>query len=150
MGTAACSREVAAPPHAVERSRVSMGSQLRLVAWTTDDGAAIETFEHIFREFDRLESLLSVWKDGSDVVRLNQAAGVAPVAVSRDTLDVLEAAHEASVWTSGKFDITFGALADIWKFDHDQDNSIPNRSEIETRLALVNYEEWTSQPDIFA
>ena len=43
----------------------------------------------MFREFDRLESLLSVWKDGSDVVRLNKAAGIAPVKVSRDTIEVL-------------------------------------------------------------
>jgi FAD:protein FMN transferase len=125
----------------VERSRVAMGSQLRLVAWTGDETAAVDTFEHIFREFDRLEALLSVWKDGSDVVRLNQAAGAAPIAVSRDTIDVLDAAHEASVWTGGKFDITFGALADIWKFDHDQDNVVPDRAAIEKRLPLINFEE---------
>lgn len=136
----ACHREPVAR-HAVERSRVSMGSQLRLVAWTTDEAAALDTFEHIFREFDRLENLLSVWKDGSDVVRLNKNAGMAPVAVSRETIEVLEQAHEASVWTGGKFDITFGALADIWKFDHDQDNSVPDRAAIDRRLPLVNYEE---------
>ena len=137
----ACGREPAATLHSVERSRVAMGSQLRLVAWTRDETTAVDTFEHIFREFDRLEALLSVWKDGSDVVRLNQAAGVGPVAVSRETIDVLDAAREASVWTGGKFDITFGALADIWKFDHDQDNSIPDRAAIDTRLPLVNFEE---------
>jgi thiamine biosynthesis lipoprotein len=81
----------------------------------------------VFREFDRLEALMSVWKDGSDVVRLNKSAGVGPVHVSPETLEVLEIAHDASVQTNGKFDITFGALADIWKFDHDQDNSIPDR-----------------------
>ena len=118
-----------------------MGSQLRLVAWTGDETTAVNTFEQVFREFDRLESLLSVWKDASDVVRLNQAAGVAPVAVSRETIAVLETAHEASMWTGGKFDITFGALAEIWKFDHDQDNSIPDRAAIEKRLPLVNFEE---------
>lgn len=118
-----------------------MGSQLRLVAWTRDEAAAVDTFEYIFREFDRLEALLSVWKEGSDVLRLNQAAGVAPVPVSRDTIEVLEQAHEASVWTGGKFDVTFGALADIWKFDHDQDNVVPSRAAIEQRLPLINYDE---------
>ncbi|HEX8027568.1 MAG TPA: FAD:protein FMN transferase [Vicinamibacterales bacterium] len=136
-----CANRPTSPPHAVEQSRVSMGSQLRLVAWSTDEAAAAETFESIFKEFDRLEALLSVWKDNSDVVRLNKNAGVAPVVVSRDTLDVLDAAHEASVWTNGKFDITFGALADVWKFDHDQDNTIPARAAIELRLPLVNYED---------
>jgi FAD:protein FMN transferase len=138
LATAACATEqIAARP--VERSRVAMGSQLRLVAWTTDEAAALDTFEHIFREFDRLDNLLSVWKDGSDVVRVNVNAGVAPVAVSRDTIEVLEAAHEASVITGGKFDITFGALSDIWRFDHDQDNVIPERRLIEPRLKHIDY-----------
>jgi thiamine biosynthesis lipoprotein len=143
IATTACSTPPTPPPQPrlIERSRESMGSQIRIAAWTTDEAAAVDTYEHIFREFDRLEALLSVWKDGSDVVRLNQAAGKTPVPVSRDTLDVLDAAHEASAWTGGKFDITFGALADIWKFDHDQDNTIPDRAAIEKRLPLVNFEE---------
>ena len=119
-----------AQPQLVERSRVSMGSQLKLSAWTTDESRAIDAFEHVFREFDRLESLLSVWKDESDVVRMNKNAGISPVKVSRETLEVLAIARQASELTRGKFDITFGALSDIWRFDHDQDNVVPDRSLI--------------------
>lgn len=125
--------------HLIERSRLSMGSQLRLAAWTADDPRALAVFEDVFREFDRLESLLSVWRDGSDVLRMNAAAGDHPVPVSADTRAVLLAARQASEWTNGKFDITFGALADIWKFDHDQDNSIPDQAAIRARLPLVDF-----------
>ncbi|MEO7133155.1 MAG: FAD:protein FMN transferase [Vicinamibacterales bacterium] len=127
------------PPRLIERSRVSMGSQLKLSAWTTDEARAVDTFEHVFREFDRLENLLSVWKDGSDVVRINNSAGVAPVVVGQDTILVLREAAEVSVLTGGKFDITFGALSDIWRFDHDQDNVVPDRQLIETRLTRIDY-----------
>jgi FAD:protein FMN transferase len=123
----------------IERSRVSMGSQLKLSAWTTDEARAVEAFDHVFREFDRLEDLLSVWKDESDVVRMNKSAGIAPVKVSRETLAVLAIAQQASELTRGKFDITFGALSDIWRFDHDQDNVIPDRSLIEARLKRIDY-----------
>ena len=116
-----------------------MGSQLTLSAWGTDEAKAIETFERVFTEFDRLENLLSVWKDGSDVVRMNRNAGVTPVAVSDDTITVLREAAEGSVLTRGKFDITFGALSDIWRFDHDQDNIVPDRQLIETRLTRIDY-----------
>jgi len=133
--------ESPAAPRLVERSRMAMGSTLRLAAWTTSEHETETAFEHVFREFDRLEALLSVWKDDSDVVRLNKNAGIGPVHVSPETIEVLELAHDASVQTNGKFDITFGALADIWKFDHDQDNSIPTRDAIDKRLPLVNYDE---------
>jgi thiamine biosynthesis lipoprotein len=73
------------------------------------------------------------------VVRLNQAAGRQPVAVSNETLEVLMAARMGGERTGGKFDITFGALADIWKFDHDQDNTVPNRKAIEARLPFVDF-----------
>ena len=116
-----------------------MGSQLQLSAWTTDEKRAFEVFDQVHREFDRLENLLSVWKDGSDVVRINNNAGITPVKVSRETLEVLTAARQASELTRGKFDITFGALSDIWRFDHDQDNVIPDRSLIETRLKRIDY-----------
>jgi thiamine biosynthesis lipoprotein len=138
LGLAGCGAPAAAP-HAVERSRLSMGSLLKVSAWTTDEAAAVAAIEQVFREFDRLESLLSVWRPGSDVIRINEAAGRRPVAVSRDTLAVLEAAAQASEWTGGKFDITFGALAEVWKFDHDQDNTVPDRRAIEARLPLVDY-----------
>jgi FAD:protein FMN transferase len=127
------------PPQLVERARLAMGSQLTLSAWASDRRRALDSFEQVFREFDRLESLLSVWKDGSDVVRINRNAGVAPVTVSQDTIAVLRHAADASELTRGKFDITFGALTDIWRFDHDQDNVVPNRELIEARLTRVDY-----------
>jgi len=116
-----------------------MGSQLRVGAWTTEEARAVEAIEGIFKEFDRLEGLLSVWKDGSDVIRINKNAGLAPVRVSDDTIAVLQQAAEISELTRGKFDITFGALSDIWRFDHDQDNLVPDRQLIEIRLPRIDF-----------
>lgn len=116
-----------------------MGSLLTLTAWTTDTPAAHRAFAEVFAEFDRLDALLSVWKPGSDVLRLNAAAGQGPVAVRHETREVLHAAARVSEWTAGKFDATFGALAEIWKFDHDQDNRVPAAAEIAARLPRVDY-----------
>ena len=60
-----------------------MGSPLQLTAWTRDEPGAVAAFEAVFAEFDRLDRLMSVWKEGSDVTRLNAAAGQAPVAGER-------------------------------------------------------------------
>lgn len=117
-----------------------MGSELRLTAWTVDDVAARAAFDGVFKEFDRLESLMSVWRPGSEVLRMNAAAGEHAVAVGPETREALTIAHQVSEWTNGTFDVTFGALADIWKFDHqDQDNTVPDEAAIAKRLPLVDY-----------
>jgi len=116
-----------------------MGSELRLTAWTADEAAAALAFDAVFQEFDRLERLMSVWIDGSDIVRLNAAAGEHPVPVSPEVREVLLISHQVSDWTGGKFDVTFGALSDLWKFDHDQDDTIPDRTEVSRRLPLIDY-----------
>ena len=133
----------ATPPAAaqVERARLAMGSELKLTAWTSDEPTALAAFEEVFTEFDRLESLLSVWREGSDLQRLNAAAGLHPVPVSAETIEVLGIARQVGDWTEGKFDVTFAALSDLWKFDHDQDNSIPSRADIQQRLPFIDYQQ---------
>jgi thiamine biosynthesis lipoprotein len=123
----------------VQRARVAMGSELRLSTWTADRAGASAAFDAAFAEFDRLESLLSVWRDGSDVARINAAAGGASVSVSRDVVEVLRAARQISDWTRGKFDVTFGVLSDLWRFDHDQDNRLPDMQEVRRRLTFIDY-----------
>src|SRR5438445_1493506 len=107
LGSVACTRAAPAAGSArpVERARVSMGSELRLTAWTADEAAAALALDAVFQEFDRLERLMSVWIDGSDIVRLNAAAGEHPVPVSPEVREVLLIAHQVSDWTGGKFDV---------------------------------------------
>jgi thiamine biosynthesis lipoprotein len=140
LSAAGC-RETGPPtrPHLVEQARVAMGSELRLTAWTADEPAAHRAFDAVFREFERLEGLLSVWRQGSAVGRVNAAAGVRAIQVEEDVLAVLRVARQVSDLTDGKFDVTFGALADAWRFDHDQDNRIPTEAAIASRLPLVDY-----------
>jgi FAD:protein FMN transferase len=96
-------------------------------------------FESVFAEFERLEAQMSTWRPASDVVRINAAAGVQAVPVAAEVREVLRQARQISEWTDGTFDVTFGALTDVWKFDHDQDNSIPTAEAIRARLPLIDY-----------
>jgi thiamine biosynthesis lipoprotein len=129
----------ARPVAAVRGEHMTMGSLLVLTAWTGDEAGARRAFDAVFAEFDRLDALLSVWKPGSDVLRLNAAPAGTPVAVRAETRDVLRASEQVSTWTGGAFDVTFGALAEVWKFDHDQDGRAPTAAEIAARLPLVDH-----------
>jgi FAD:protein FMN transferase len=127
------------PLRRLERAGVAMGSELRLTAWTADETSAGSAFEAVFAEFERLEALMSTWRPASDVTRINAAAGVQPVTVNVDVRDVLHRARQISEWTDGTFDVTFGALTDLWKFDHDQDGTVPTAEAIRARLPLIDY-----------
>jgi FAD:protein FMN transferase len=132
-------REGGSPAKLVTASRLSMGSTLTLTAWTVDESAATHAFDEVFAEFTRLEKLMSTWIPDSDVLRANREAGVRPVPVSTEVRDVLKTARQMSEWTGGKFDVTFGVLSGLWRFDHDQDNVIPDMREVRRRLPLIDY-----------
>jgi len=140
-GCRAESTPPAAAVEIVERSRVSMGSEVHLTAWTADERGALDAFEAAFDEFDRLDGLMSVWKEGSEVERLNRAAGQMPVPIGAEMREVLSMARLASEWTEGKFDVTFGVLSGLWKFDHDLDGNIPPRADVQARLPLIDYQQ---------
>jgi thiamine biosynthesis lipoprotein len=123
----------------VERAGLAMGSELRLSAWTTNRAAAQSAFDAVFREFDRLDALMSVWKADSDVLRVNAAAGKRAVPVDGDVREILHIARQVSEWTEGRFDVTFGPLADLWKFDQDQDDTVPTAEAVRRRLPLIDY-----------
>jgi thiamine biosynthesis lipoprotein len=136
---AACSRP--SEPQAIVREGVTMGSSLQITLWTADEPGAERAFDAVFAEFDRLDRLMSTWKEGSDVQRLNAAAGDGPVQVSPETIEVLSTARQVGDWTGGKFDVTFGALSGLWKFDQDQDDNIPPRAAVAARLPDIDYSE---------
>src|SRR5215510_16563960 len=58
--TAACNETAGSSGHRlVEQTFASMGTELRLTTWTTDEAGAVDAFKEIIQEFDRLEGLLS-------------------------------------------------------------------------------------------
>lgn len=117
-----------------------MGTELHLTAWTADEAGANAAFEAVFQEMDRLEALLSNWKPTSDVEQLNAAAGKHPIRVASDLRDVLRTARQVSEWTGGKFDVTWGAMSSLWKFDYqNQDNSIPDPVQVARQRKLIDF-----------
>ena len=137
----ACRQRSASPEvPLIEHTHQTMGTEVRVSASTTDAARADAAAGAVFREFDRLDAMMSVWKDGSDIVRLNAAAGRQAVNVAPETREVLNIARQISEQTGGRFDVTFAALSGLWKFDdQDKDNSIPDPKEIAKRLPLIDY-----------
>jgi thiamine biosynthesis lipoprotein len=125
----------------VTESRIAMGSLLTVTVWSGRSTAAQAAMAEVFREFDRLEDLMSVWREGSEVLRLNAAAGAGPVKLEPEVIEVLGLARHYSELSGGKVDVTFGPLSQLWRFDHDQDGIVPEPAALAARLPLIGWQD---------
>jgi thiamine biosynthesis lipoprotein len=123
----------------VTRNGSAMGTEVRISVLTDDEAGADRAIAAAFEEVNRLEALMTTWKPDSEVSRINAAAGDHPVAVSDETLEVIEMAQRASQLSGGTFDISFYALHGLWKFDEDLEKKIPDKKELQKRLKLIDY-----------
>ena len=71
----------------------------------------------------------------SDVCRINSMAGIQPVKVSHEVLEMVSMAKEYHRITEGAFDITVGPLMDLWGFGTDP--AVPGEEAIREKLKLV-------------
>ena len=90
-----------------------------------------------FDEISRLENLLSVTKEGSDLDRLNKAAGKEWVEIAPETEEVLLLAKEYTALSGRYFDVTAGPLIDLWGI-HNGEGHYPTQEELEAVLPLTN------------
>ena len=97
--------------------------------------------DQAFAEIREYENMLSRTVEGSDVYRINHADGKS-TEVSAETLDVIRTGLLMAELSGGKFDITVGALTDLWKFTSDNP-SVPEDQEIRKALETVGYENIT-------
>jgi thiamine biosynthesis lipoprotein len=74
----------------------------------------------------------------SDLIKINQNAGLAPVQVPADLLNVLEQALYYAELSGGAFDPTIGPLVTLWGIGTDAQR-VPDQAEIEEALSLVNW-----------
>ena len=120
----------------------AMGTHLAFAAFTTStlDAAAIHAaFDGAIAEIQRIEALMTTWRDDSEVSKINAAAGKSPVVVSDETFQVIADAVHTSEISEGTFDITFESLHGLWKFDEDLDPHPPTAAQVKERLPFVGY-----------
>ena len=84
-----------------------------------------------FAEVARVEAKTSEWRPDSEVSAINRAAGVQPVVVSAETIDLLQGAQRLAAESQGAFDVTWAALRGLWSFD-------PKAPKVPTSAALAS------------
>jgi len=78
---------------------------------------AYSAAQEAFREIDRLEGLMSRFKEGSDIWRINHTPANCEIPITIETYECLQLSKQLNELTSGAFDITVGELIELWNSD---------------------------------
>ncbi|GGI25502.1 FAD:protein FMN transferase [Pedobacter mendelii] len=115
-----------------------MGGRFDITIVAKNKVTAEKNIDTVIAEISRIENLISDWKPESQVSRVNQNAGIKPVKVDLEVLELTERAIKLSEATKGAFDISFAALDRIWKFDGSM-IEMPSAESIKKSVSLVGF-----------
>lgn len=132
LALAGCTEE-----KSVQKSETVMDTVVTLSASGSDAEKAIdESMERL----KALENLASDKIPSSDVSRINNAAGSGEwIKVSPEIFHLLEVSQKYSRLSNGAWDITAGALTELWGIGTDKAR-VPDSDEIKSALKLVDYD----------
>ena len=121
------------PP--VREDRLALGTLVTVKLYGDADSLA-SLFPLAFAQFDRADSLMSRYRDDSEVAAIERAAGQV-VAPSPAVRAVLERSLHWARACEGAFDPTVGALTRLWNFPDAA--AAPDSASVDSALALVDY-----------
>ena len=99
-----------------------------------------QVYEEVFARLREIENRMSFFMEGSDINRINRAAGIEPVRVPGDVFYVIERAVYIAELSGGAFDPTVGPLVALWDIGGATPPRIPPQEEIKKLLPLVNWQ----------
>ncbi len=129
----------------VRVSRRAMATRFE-VALPLGTPFAVEAAEDALDLIDDLEAQLTVYRDDSEVSRLNAAAVEGPVAVEPRLFELLVRAAHITRETAGAFDAATGAVVKAWGFFR-RDGRVPSPAERADSLARSGTRHVAFDPD---
>ncbi|WP_439290835.1 FAD:protein FMN transferase [Lonepinella koalarum] len=91
----------------------------------------------VYQLVKNLEDKFTVNRPYSEVMSINQAAGLSPVQVSSDVFDLIQQATLASLAPNSGFNAVIGSLTRLWKTSFQQ-HHLPTEQNVAQSLKLIN------------
>ncbi len=123
-------------PASYQQTQYYLDTVITLTAYGRQGKQAVEAAMERIRQID---SLMSAYREDSDIGRVNQAPFGTAVPVSEETYRLLCRAQEFSKLTDGLFDFTLKPLSDLWGIGTDHAR-VPEETEIQEALAKTGWE----------
>ncbi len=122
-----------------KRSTFLLGSPFEITLVGKDTTEINQNIDLAITELKRIEHVISDWIPTTPVSEVNRNAGIQPVVVPQELIDLIERSIKISKLTDGAFDVTYASMDKIWKFDGSM-KSMPSDEEIKKSVEKVGYQ----------
>lgn len=127
----------------VNRRAMACRFEVTLPTWAQQ---GVSDATNALNEIDALEEQLSVFRDSSEVSRINRDAAGEPVRVEQTLFELLSLCRKLHSETTGAFDITSGPLTRCWGFLR-RSGRVPANEEIEAARSSVGSDKMSLDRD---
>ena len=117
--------------------RLLMGTEVEVIVIHENEGIARKAISDAFSAMERVDRLMSNFKESSDISRVNRGAGIEDVTVDRDVIGVIEKSLYYSELSDGAFDVTIGGAEELYHFE-DKGN-IPEEDKFKNSISSIGY-----------
>lgn len=121
-----------------EDSRLSMACTYSIIAYGEDEATLRQAVTAAFDEVDRIDRLMSHYKQDSPLSQLNRVAAVQPVKTDAELFAFLQECVRYSRISGGAFDITVGPLLKAWGFFRGE-GRLPGEAELAQTRQRIGY-----------
>ncbi len=117
-----------------------MGNRFTITVVDDDAQWAEQQIDEAIAEVSRIEKLLTTFSNDSQTNQINENAGIAPVKVDKEVVDIIQRSLRISALTDGAFDISYGSIDKrFWNFDKEM-TSLPDAEAAKESVKLINYQ----------
>lgn len=122
----------------VQKTETIMGTEVTITVTARSPEEGEAAIEAGMAELRRLDAMMSLYKAGSELTKVNLAAGKHPVNVSPEMIEVVEHAAKISKLSGGVFDVTVGPFVVLWRMRL-KEGTVPTDDELVRVRPRVNY-----------
>jgi len=120
----------------LQREEAIMGTRCVVELWSADRAKGDGAIDAVFAEFRRIDASMSTYKPDSELSRVNAAAALGPVPISRELYDLLATSIEYSRLTGGAFDVTYASVGYLYDY---RAHVHPDAKQIAAALPGIDY-----------
>ncbi len=121
-----------------KRNLYLLGSPFEIILVGKDTLEINKNIDFGIAELKRIENLISDWIPTTAISQINTNAGIKPIKVSQELIDLVERSIKISKLTEGAFDISYASMDKIWKFDGSM-KEMPTSAAIKKSVEKVSY-----------